>query len=1109
MTRFDRPEIVVQMKEKIQRIGKFLATRVLVGLCAIVFFPHAPAQAQGYQVNVIPADPIPTIPAGDDIILYIHGGPGSRLEEASDLVKPLIEAAPAKGKRYTIISFDQLSQGYSSMVDPNVFLQHLGSSQSASSVGTQAQVTFPITGYRDDDLKNSCFPCVNGHMHSEVTITKNTDGSGNLVGYTTIESYDSVFGFTGGVAAALLDASGTLLWTSSMQTIGVSAGQIRPLVPWPDGTITIPPPKLSQIKYLAIIQKWDPKTLAQDIKSWINAIGNGTDWNQLGTWVVDVAKVLTNTPVTPIDPLKYDYNTLLGFSEESIVAFLKQLDTKFPNLNLLNRNIYIIGGSTGGALALRMGHRGEPWIKKIVAWNPASVWESFATYDAGTLPDFTKVAALYMGFARSEATEGPGSREEYFTQIFGMPTPTTQPNPEEWYRGDRDSYIANNDTYNQVKEPPNGDIYTPSHRTAWDCKRDYIAGARLEHQEIYNPANRRWHWRLGSEMTLFSFFNDQWVGPVPPLSESRMTGAANYLGIRKPTMLVASDDDDWNEGMDGISSLGKTVLDSLLNGVVSGLTAEFSAVTGGKSLPGVVSGSTGAGFPRHWEDRWTRVHVMAPLMQNTPGYTLYVPNTGHSIHNERPNFLANQIVNFLSSVGPTAGPLQVRSIFPESKLSAEKACQKQLPQIPPVFPAIPWQLLDNPGSAKLLMEAAIPRGKFSDGKEAGQYSLRLKPELRAVAHAKNPTNALATAAVTYYMGGNGAILWSNAFADLAVTGRDAYNAFRSHPPTDPEVAAAARIIMPEAPGPKYLDYENCMKKPTCKCTKAVIAKGGKPVFVPCEENPCIASCRKLFPTAFVPLDPPRLETAVQLVLTRAYKVAWALHNSHKAESYQLRSQLGWIAVSGEDDPPSRPVNVPSGIPVFGGPDGTTQVSSYPQYDLPITMCPSPSSPYEPYKWCPLGTAKGVSFQIRYTIASPAPAPPLTINPTATIANPAQQLTQPGISLAGPQMQLPILSASVCLTSDGKNCLPPKALVPVARHAIVIVSSGGQRVGGATVSVSGQNGGALTNASGVAVVNYNGCVSRTTSPVGIPIATPAPCQASATKSGFQAVAISLP
>jgi hypothetical protein len=107
----------------------------------------------------------------------------------------------------------------------------------------------------------------------------------------------------------------------------------------------------------------------------------------------------------------------------------------------------------------------------------------------------------------------------------------------------------------------------------------------------------------------------------------------------------------------------------------------------------------------------------------------------------------------------------------------------------------------------------------------------------------------------------------------------------------------------------------------------------------------------------------------------------------------------------------------------------------------------------------------------------------------------------------------VLSTSVCLTSDGKNCLSPNAPrspAGQAHQAIVIVTSVGQPVGGAAINVAGQRGGALTNASGVAIVNYNGCVSSARSPQGVPVAAvPAPCQAAASKSGYQSAVISLP
>ncbi len=632
----------------------------------------------GYQVGALPPEPNPVIPPGDDVIVYVHGGPGSRLEEASDLAGPLLNAGLVRGKRYTVISLDQPSEGYSLMVHP---------------------------------------------------------------------------------------------------------------------TVIVPP------------------------------------HDKIG-----------------------DYYPLVAFSENFLAAFINQVNAVAP---IKNRKIDFIGGSMGGALALRMGHRSEPWINKIVAWNPASVWTTYTH-------DLLKGKVLHDGFdmAKQEESTDPGIREKYFNLAFGQPTPVTQPNPEEWYRGDRDHY-SNDGTQRPF-------------RSEWDCKWDYIAASRLEQQEVYNATYRKWHWRLGTELLVFSLFNDDWAGPANTAADH---GAkpANFLSIRKPTLLAAGDDDDWNEG------------------------------------PAL-----------HWENRFRQTQVMATRMQNTPGYALFLPNTGHSIHNERPQFFADQIATFLSGPAPTA-PLRVNAVLDEAKMPLE-SCHVQLSE----FPHVPRELLDNPDSATYLYEPAILGGNFSNNKNPGAYGFRLKPEYRAVAQAKNPTNALAHAAVSYALNNVGQ---GNAYADLALTGRGAYDAFRSHQPSDNEILQAAQRLQ----------------------------------FGPFRLN----------------LPVTALQIGVQVAKIRAYQVAWALRNPDGQAAYELRRKLGWIAVSGEDDPPARPVNVPSSIPIFG-PNGK-QTSAYPQYEIPVTMCSAANAPYVPYECAP-GTAGSVTFKIRYTVASSQAAAPGRTGITAAVPN---------------------------------------------------------------------------------------------------------------------------
>lgn len=57
------------------------------------------------------------------------------------------------------------------------------------------------------------------------------------------------------------------------------------------------------------------------------------------------------------------------------------------------------------------------------------------------------------------------------------------------------------------------------------------------------------------------------------------------------------------------------------------------------------------------------------------------------------------------------------------------------------------------------------------------------------------------------------------------------------------------------------------------------------------------------------------EAAIGAAMNRAYRVADALRVPHESSE---REGLGWIAVSGEDDQPYRPVNVPTNNPALGG-----------------------------------------------------------------------------------------------------------------------------------------------------------------------------------------------
>jgi len=103
------------------RRGRVMRGLMRLGLasaaaCAGLLAPRV-ASAVGPDSLQLPPAAVPSISSGDGLIVYVHGGPGSRLEESSDLVPALIAEGLKHGKKYTVVSFDQPTQGYSSMHD--------------------------------------------------------------------------------------------------------------------------------------------------------------------------------------------------------------------------------------------------------------------------------------------------------------------------------------------------------------------------------------------------------------------------------------------------------------------------------------------------------------------------------------------------------------------------------------------------------------------------------------------------------------------------------------------------------------------------------------------------------------------------------------------------------------------------------------------------------------------------------------------------------------------------------------------------------------------------------------------------------------------------------
>jgi pimeloyl-ACP methyl ester carboxylesterase len=124
------------------------------------------------------------------------------------------------------------------------------------------------------------------------------------------------------------------------------------------------------------------------------------------------------------------------------------------------------------------------------------------------------------------------------------------------------------------------------YRDNWECKALHIEESRIARREIYNANFRQWHWRVAGEELIYSHFDRVVHGDD--------TTQRWYERNKVLQLLVAGEMDDY----------------------------------------------TGAAI-------YTYTQQLAQAMVQTPGRSLFLLNTGHSIHFERPKFLAGEIVDFL------------------------------------------------------------------------------------------------------------------------------------------------------------------------------------------------------------------------------------------------------------------------------------------------------------------------------------------------------------------------------------------------------------------------------------------------------------------------------
>jgi pimeloyl-ACP methyl ester carboxylesterase len=302
------------------------------------------------------------------------------------------------------------------------------------------------------------------------------------------------------------------------------------------------------------------------------------------------SSMIDHTVVAPSSESRYDAEhpsncrfPILDFYDSTLARFIEVLDGVLLSAGrptLAHRIAAVMGGSLGGNLTLRMARRGDlPWARRVISWSPASVWESWGRatsnpFDAwpgrGRYVDVIKDIAFNRTRERMNEGESPDSREQHIARQFVGEELINGWDWTRWISSQSDKW----------------------YRPDWQpCGRLSVEGGRRTIREIYNPAQRRWHWRVAHEQLGFSHW-DRVASGQPPAFEQ----------MTQPLLLLAGalDNDDKVKIFDESRRLAHSI-------------------------------------PRN------------------SGRALFLQNTGHSIHSERPQLLTREILSFLPTASRPAG----------------------------------------------------------------------------------------------------------------------------------------------------------------------------------------------------------------------------------------------------------------------------------------------------------------------------------------------------------------------------------------------------------------------------------------------------------------------
>jgi hypothetical protein len=296
---------------------------------------------------------------------------------------------------------------------------------------------------------------------------------------------------------------------------------------------------------------------------------------------------IDNGRIGPLGAVACHHTPVVDFDEDFIVEFVNALDRQLGGA-LKPRVRAVVGGSLGGNMALRLGRRDE--LARL-AGKPAD-----APWITTVVP--WSPASIWPSMIARPSCAACGCDTGW--DLFKDRAVNT---PLKW-AGLEPRFLPQNETPELRRELfyggfdwNGGDavaIFSPANHQPqaqcwfsknYPCKQRAILGARLDRHETYDANFRSWHWRLGAEQLAFSHQQNRL--PDGPTDPL-------YLHNTVPTLLFTGYDDV-------CASLGEDT------------------------------------------------RAVATKMTNTPGFARFLQNTGHSLDNEHPTYIATEIAQYLNS----------------------------------------------------------------------------------------------------------------------------------------------------------------------------------------------------------------------------------------------------------------------------------------------------------------------------------------------------------------------------------------------------------------------------------------------------------------------------